>query len=392
MTAALPDGPGRTPADPYDQSGPVVARFGTDRSSPHPGTVPFGQPEPTAGYRVAPLPPRQEAPAYQAAPPYQAAGPYHPAASGYPQTGYPQTGYPQTGYPQTGYPQTGYPQTGYPHGGSPAWGPPAAPPSPPAPARPRRSPVLVLLVAALVAAVGVQAFFLVDLDARLAAANRQRAADKAAGAKAMDALTGRVKALEQRAAASLDSAAVAAAVLPSVFRVDAGNFSGSAFAIRKAGTGGTDLLTNYHVVAALYRTGGRAVSLQHDNQRFPARIVRVDQGQDLALLHAAASFPRLAAAAKQVASGAPIIVVGAPLRLAQSVTSGIVSAVRNDVPGEPGKTFIQFSAPINPGNSGGPVIDAQKQVVGIASAKANDAEGIGLAIPIHVACASFTVC
>jgi putative serine protease PepD len=281
-----------------------------------------------------------------------------------------------------------YPASGMPYYPPPvpAWGPPVAPPPPR-----RRSPLALILVAVLAVVAGVQAYFLVDLNGRLARADRQRASDGAAAARQQDALAGRIKALEQRAAASLDSAAVASAVLPSVFRVDAGNFSGTAFAMGKAGSG-SDLLTNYHVVADLYKTGGRSVSLQHDSQRYPARIVRVDPGHDLALLHATATFPRLAAAGKQVASGVPIIVVGAPLGLAQSVTSGIVSAVRSDVPGEAGKTFIQFSAPINPGNSGGPVVDAQKQVVGIASAKANDAEGIGLAIPIHVACDSFTVC
>lgn len=44
---------------------------------------------------------------------------------------------------------------------------------------------------------------------------------------------------------------------------------------------------------------------------------------------------------------------------------------------------------INPGHSGGPVVDAQKQVVGVASAKVN-AGGIGLAIPISIACYSFS--
>jgi S1-C subfamily serine protease len=251
--------------------------------------------------------------------------------------------------------------------------------------------VALILVAVLAVVAGVQAYYLVDLRGRLADANHRRTADNAAAAQQLDALTGRVKALEQRAAASLDTAAVASAVLPSVFRVDAGNFSGTAFAIGKPGTG-TDLLTNFHVVADLYQSGGRTVTLRHDNQRFQARIARVDQGKDLALLHATATFPRLAAAGAQVASGAPILVVGAPLGLAQSVTNGIVSAVRNDVPGESGKTFIQFSAPINPGNSGGPVVDARKQVVGIATAKATNAEGIGLAIPIRAACTSFTVC
>jgi S1-C subfamily serine protease len=71
------------------------------------------------------------------------------------------------------------------------------------------------------------------------------------------------------------------------------------------------------------------------------------------------------------------------------VTTGVVSAIRDDIPGEAGKTFIQFDAAINPGNSGGPVVDAQKQVVGVASEKVN-AEGIGLAIPISNACRSFS--
>jgi putative serine protease PepD len=54
--------------------------------------------------------------------------------------------------------------------------------------------------------------------------------------------------------------------------------------------------------------------------------------------------------------------------------------------------YIQFDAPINPGNSGGPVINAAAPVIGIASAKFTDAEGIGLAIPIKVACEKYAVC
>jgi len=53
---------------------------------------------------------------------------------------------------------------------------------------------------------------------------------------------------------------------------------------------------------------------------------------------------------------------------------------------------VQFDAPINPGNSGGPVINAQGEVVGIASAKVRNAEGIGLAIPISLACQLFPIC
>jgi putative serine protease PepD len=53
---------------------------------------------------------------------------------------------------------------------------------------------------------------------------------------------------------------------------------------------------------------------------------------------------------------------------------------------------VQFDAPINPGNSGGPVVNAQRQVVGIATAGIRDAADLNFAIPITVACESQRVC
>ncbi|MBO0871170.1 MAG: serine protease [Micromonosporaceae bacterium] len=251
----------------------------------------------------------------------------------------------------------------------------------------------VVLIVLLVLVVVGQGAFLGVLQHSLDQANQRAAADRAAAGRRADSLESRVKALEQRSAQSLDPTAVSSAVLPSVFLIDAVQATGTAFAFGKAPTGGgTDLLTAFHVVSDLYNGGGRQVALTHNNERFTADIVRVDQAQDVALLHSTETFPRLAAVSKAVPTGSPVMVVGAPLGLSQSVTTGVVSAVRNDVPGEGGKTFIQFSAPINPGNSGGPVVDAQKQVVGIATLKAPDAEGIGLAVPIEVACQSFSIC
>jgi S1-C subfamily serine protease len=284
---------------------------------------------------------------------------------------------------------------------TPQYPPPPAPPYlpaqlPPAPVGPhRRRPrlLLALLVVVLFLAAGGEGYALVRLSDRLDAADRTAAADRAAAGKRADAMDSRIKALEQRIAGSLDSTAVANAVLPSVFRVDAGQFTGTAFAVGKAPAGGgTDLITNYHVIASIYEKGTKDAALERDSQRFPVKITQVDQKDDLALLHSTETFHRLVSASAQVQSGAPIVVVGAPLGLAQTVTTGVVSAVRNDFPGEGGKTFIQFDAPINPGNSGGPVVNAQQQVVGIASAKANNAEGIGLAIPIALACQAFSIC
>jgi S1-C subfamily serine protease len=249
---------------------------------------------------------------------------------------------------------------------------------------------VVLLVILLVVALG-QTVALVILNGKVDRADRAQSAAQAADAKQLSDLKARADALEKQAAASLDPQAVATAVLPSVFKVEAGDFSGTAFVIKSDASGST-LITNYHVVSDLYEGGGRTVALTHDDQRFSAKIVDHNADDDIAVLQTTDKFPALAAAKADVQTGQPIVVVGAPLGLEQSVTTGVVSAIRNDVPGEGGRTYIQFSAPINPGNSGGPVVDAQKEVVGIASAKAQDAEAIGLAIPIAVACKDFSVC
>ncbi len=255
----------------------------------------------------------------------------------------------------------------------------------------RRSPVLIALVVVLFLIVAGQAAVLVGLNNKLDSTNRSAASARAADAKRSSDLEKRVAGLEQQAAGALDPQAVATAVLPSVFKVEAGDFSGTAFVIKVDGDAST-LITNFHVVAELYGGGGRSVSLVHDSKRYPAQIVDTDQTNDLAVLRAEVKFPALVAAKADVVPGAPVVVVGAPLGLAQSVTTGVVSAIRDDVPGERGRTYIQFSAPINPGNSGGPVVNAHKEVVGIATAKAQDAEGIGLAIPITVVCKSFSLC
>jgi putative serine protease PepD len=120
-----------------------------------------------------------------------------------------------------------------------------------------------------------------------------------------------------------------------------------------------------------------------------ATIVRVDRDEDLALLRADREIKGLRTAAATVKPGQQIVVVGAPLGLEDTVTTGVVSAYRPDDSGGP---TIQFDAPINPGNSGGPVVNAADEVVGLATAKARDAEGIGLAVPVKTACEKFDVC
>ncbi|MFD0596402.1 S1C family serine protease [Catellatospora coxensis] len=150
------------------------------------------------------------------------------------------------------------------------------------------------------------------------------------------------------------------------------------------------MFTNFHVVEALYKDGGRTVKITRDGQRFDAKIVRVNKLRDVAQLHTTAKFTGLTVAKTPAKPGQQVIAVGAPLGLTDTVTSGVISAIRES--GYEEGPMVQFDAAINPGNSGGPVINGQQEVVGITVAGYLNAEGLGLAIPIADACKLFTVC
>lgn len=83
------------------------------------------------------------------------------------------------------------------------------------------------------------------------------------------------------------------------------------------------------------------------------------------------------------------IAIGNPLGLEfnKTVTQGIISGLNRTITTENGEMtdLIQTDASINPGNSGGPLFNDKGQVIGINTAKASDAEGLGFAIPINIA-------
>lgn len=95
-----------------------------------------------------------------------------------------------------------------------------------------------------------------------------------------------------------------------------------------------------------------------------------------------------------VQTGEMAIAIGSPLGLQQTVTAGIVSALRS--PGEDASSgqpidllggAVQTDASINPGNSGGPLFNATGLVIGVNTAilsQSGGNEGIGFAIPINV--------
>ncbi|MET8149916.1 S1C family serine protease [Actinoplanes sp. NPDC049668] len=240
-----------------------------------------------------------------------------------------------------------------------------------------------LLVVVLLLVAGWQTWRLERVDNRLAASSAQLAT-------ALDRQNQRADQLEKQLAGVFDPEAISQTVLPSVFRVRAGNFTGTAFSVGdKAKDGQANLLTNFHVVESVWESGGRKVFLERGKDELSATIIKVDKGADLALLRANRKIAGLDTAPATVKPGQQVVVVGAPLGLEDTVTTGVVSAYR---PGDADGPTIQFDAPINPGNSGGPVVNSKDEVIGLATAKARDAEGIGIAVPIKTACDAFKVC
>ncbi|HET8570348.1 MAG TPA: trypsin-like peptidase domain-containing protein [Candidatus Limnocylindria bacterium] len=152
------------------------------------------------------------------------------------------------------------------------------------------------------------------------------------------------------------------------------------------------ILTNKHVV-------NNATSLEvrlADTTTYPARVYGIDPLTDLAIVKIdAKNLPTVkvgSSAALEI--GQMAIAIGDPLgNFENTVTTGVVSGLGrqiqagggNDVSGEQLNNLIQTDAAINPGNSGGPLLDSSGQVIGINTAVAGSAQGIGFAIPIDVA-------
>jgi len=153
---------------------------------------------------------------------------------------------------------------------------------------------------------------------------------------------------------------------------------------------GSDLVTNFHVVAEAVATGEQTVDVVQADRTLKGTVVRTDRTDDLAVVHVRERLAPLKPATARPRLGTTLMVLGSPLGLGGSISIGLVSGFRSI----DGSDYVQFSAPISPGNSGGPVVDSQGHVIGIASGKyvGDGVEALGFAIPVSVACAQLNVC
>jgi len=147
------------------------------------------------------------------------------------------------------------------------------------------------------------------------------------------------------------------------------------------------LLTNHHVIEGASEIDVRLA----DGREARATVVGTDPETDLAVLRVALDkLPSITLGrTDSLHVGDPVLAIGNPFNVGQTVTSGIVSALgRQGLGLSTFENFTQTDAAINPGNSGGALVDVHGQLIGINTAifsRSGGSVGIGFAIPVDVA-------
>lgn len=211
----------------------------------------------------------------------------------------------------------------------------------------------------------------------------------AAQARDNQELRQRITSLEARLNGQPDWIATVRRVEPSVLTVETSTGLGSAWVAHSDSTG-SDLVTNFHVVAEAWNAGVSEVDVKQGDRTIKGVISRVDRDNDLAIVHVTERFASLPAVVSRPELGSTVMAVGSPLGLAGSLSIGVVSGYRSI----DGSDYMQFSAPISPGNSGGPVVDSHGRVVAVAAAKfeGSGVEALSLAIPVQTVCTMLVAC
>lgn len=145
--------------------------------------------------------------------------------------------------------------------------------------------------------------------------------------------------------------------------------------------GEAHVLTAQHVIAGLTEI----YVILHDGRISRATVTGQDQFSDIAVLKLEddpAIEPLPLADSGKIRIGEPVVVVGSPFDLPDTLTAGIISQVNRytsyDTSSNSVANLLQFDAAANPGNSGGPLANSGGEVVGVVVARVSPDEGDGI--------------
>jgi len=162
--------------------------------------------------------------------------------------------------------------------------------------------------------------------------------------------------------------------------------SGSGFVWDRAG----NVVTNNHVVENAQDLQVRLSS----GQVTRADVLGTAPSYDLAVIRlqsqGALPPPLAVGSSADLKVGQLAYVIGNPFGLDETLTTGVISALKRRLPTSGGREIsgaIQTDAPINPGNSGGPLLDSAGRLIGVNTAifsPSGSSAGVGFAIPVDV--------
>lgn len=152
---------------------------------------------------------------------------------------------------------------------------------------------------------------------------------------------------------------------------------GSGFLVRPNGV----FVTNFHVVE---RASSVQIKLPDGREFDVTGIVAKNPHLDLAILKVEAQeLPVVTLGdSDAVKVGERVIAIGSPMGLENTVSDGLVSAIRED---EPGEKLFQITSPVSPGSSGGPLFNTKGEVIGITFLQFPEGQSLNFAIPINYA-------
>lgn len=150
---------------------------------------------------------------------------------------------------------------------------------------------------------------------------------------------------------------------------------GSGFVVRPTG----EILTNFHLVE---HAKTLTVKLKNEDVYDEVTILKTDARRDIALIKVRGwNLPVVRPGDSDLVQvGERVVTIGNPRGLEQTVTDGLISAVRDT---GKGYKLFQMSAPISTGSSGGPLFNMAGEAIGIAVAYLEGGQNLNFAIPIN---------